>query len=207
MNQYRDDEIQAIVHECAERRSYVSAHCHPTDAIRRSVGLGVRCIEHGTLIDEDTAQFVAESGAFVVPTMIIIFALAQQGKSMGFPADMQAKVGGVLKEAIKGLDIMRRAGVKIGFGTDLLGALYTEQCREFTLRREVFEPIDILRQATSVSAAILQRPDTLGCIAPGAHADLLVVDGDPLADIGLLAANGQRLDVIMRAGELVKNRL
>ena len=102
---------------------------------------------------------------------------------------------------------MRKAGVRLGLGTDLLGETYVQQCREFTIRREVFTPVEILRQATSVNAEILMQQDRLGCIKPGAHADLLVVDGDPLADIELLAANGRNLRLIMRAGELVRNEV
>jgi imidazolonepropionase-like amidohydrolase len=102
---------------------------------------------------------------------------------------------------------MRQAGVKIAFGTDLLGTLYVEQCREFALRREVFSALEILRQATSIAAELIMQAGQLGCIAPGAHADLLVVEGNPLEDIGLLANNGRGLRVIMRAGQLIKNEL
>ena len=173
MNQFREDEIRTIVQECAERRTYVASHCHPADAIRRSVSYGVRCIEHGTLIDAETAAFVANSGAYVVPTMVIIFALVELGKQMGFLPASQAKAEFALKSAISGMDHMRTAGVKIGFGTDLLGDLYVQQCREFTIRSEVFSPLEILRQATSTAAEILQEQGRLGCIAPGAHADLI----------------------------------
>jgi len=207
MNQYRADEIRAIVNETVERRSYVSAHCHPISAIRRCVEFGVRVIEHGTLMDEATAKFVAEKGAFVVPTLVIIYVLAEQGRQLGLPAASQAKVEIIVKKAQEGLEAMRRAGVKVGFGTDLLGETHVQQCREFTLRKEVFKAIDILRQATSVNAEILQQADQLGCIKEGAHADLLVVDGDPLQNIDLLAAGGRHLRLIMRAGELIRNDL
>lgn len=207
MNQYREDEIRAIVNECTERRTYVSAHCHPASAVRRSVEFGVRSIEHGTLIDDDTAHFVAERGAFVVPTMSIIFALVETGRQLGFPAQSQAKAEYAFKQAIVGMDAMRRAGVKVCFGTDLLGSTYAQQCREFTLRSEVFTPIDILRQATSVAAEMMMMSGELGCIAPGAHADLLVVDGDPLKDISLLAADGRNLRTIVRGGAVVKSDL
>ncbi|MFO1467584.1 MAG: amidohydrolase family protein [Steroidobacteraceae bacterium] len=207
MNQYREDEIRAIVNECVERRTYVSAHCHPSSAIRRCVEFGVRCIEHGTLIDEETARFVAGRGAYVVPTMAIIFALIELGRKLGFPPQSQAKAEIAFKEAIKGLALMRAAGVKLGFGTDLLGETHVQQCREFSIRRQVFTPLEILRQATSMNAEILMQKGKLGCIRPGAHADLLVVQGDPLADIELLAANGRNLRLIMRGGELVRNEL
>ena len=207
MNQYREDEVRAIVNECVERRSYTSAHCHPTSAIRRCVEFGVRCIEHGTLIDDETAAFVAERGAYIVPTMAIIFALRELGPSLGFPKESQSKLDEVFDEAVSGMDRMRNAKVKIGFGTDLLGETYTRQCTEFAIRSEVFTPLEILRQVTSGSAEILQMDGKLGCVAPGAFADLIVVDGDPFQDIGLLGRSGGAVPLIMRGGSLVKNEL
>lgn len=207
MNQFREDEIRAIVNETQERRTYTSAHCHPASAIRRCVEFGVRVIEHGTLIDDETARFVAGKGAFIVPTMAIIFALIELGQQLGFPPQSQEKAKFAYEHALRGMESMRRAGVKIGFGTDLLGETYVQECREFTIRKEVFPAIEILRQATSNNAALLQQEGKLGCVSPGAHADLLVVEGDPLQDIELLAANGRNLRVIMRAGELVRNQL
>jgi imidazolonepropionase-like amidohydrolase len=207
MNQYREDEIRAIVGECAERRTYVSAHCHPANAVRRCVEFGVRTIEHGTLIDSETATFVAERGAYIVPTMITIEQLVKMGRKLGFPPQSQEKMDIAWKGALSGLDAMRNAQVNVCFGTDLLGSLYDQQCREFTLRSEVFTPLEILRQATSVSAEMMMQEGKLGCIQQGAHADLLIVDGDPLKDISLLAASGDHLRVIVREGELVKNQL
>ena len=207
MNQYREDEIRAIVNETTERRSYTAAHCHPASAIRRCTELGVRSIEHGTLIDDETAEFVAQTGNYIVPTMAIIFGLIEKGPELGFPEVSQRKAAVAYEKALSGMDAMRRAGVKVGFGTDLLGKLHVMQCREFTIRREVFSELDILRQATSVSAAMMMLEGRIGCVAPDAYADLIVVDGDPLRDIGLLAADGKNLRVIMRAGELVKNEL
>ncbi len=207
MNQYREDEIRAIVNECHERRSYVAAHCHPSSAVRRCVEFGVRCIEHATLIDDETAAFVAERGAYIVPTMAIIFAIRESGRELGMPEESVAKLNEMFDQALAGMDRMRNAGVKIGLGTDLLGEAYTQQSREFSLRSEVFTPLEILRQATSIGAEILQQTGKLGCVQPDAHADLIVVDGDPLTDINLLAQSGARLPVIMRAGELVKNEL
>ena len=164
-------------------------------------------IEHGTLIDEATARFVAEQGAFVVPTMAIIFALVEFGKQLGFPAESQKKAESAFKFAITGLELMRRTGVKVGFGTDLLGETYLHQCREFTIRRQVFTPLEILRQVTSINASLLMHDGKLGCIAPDAYADLLVVDGDPLTNIDVLAANGKHLRLVMRAGEIVRTDL
>ena len=207
MNQYREDEIRAVVNETSERRTYTSAHCHPANSVKRCVEFGVRVIEHGTLMDDETAQFVAERGAYVVPTLSIIHALAEQGRHFGLSSVSQAKVITIAQKATEGIESMRNADVAVGFGTDLLGETYVQQCREFSLRKEVFTPIEILRQVTSTNAAILQQEDKLGCIKPGAFADLLVVDGDPLKNVDLLAANGRNLRLIMRAGELIRNEL
>jgi imidazolonepropionase-like amidohydrolase len=207
MSQYREDEIRAVVHETHARRTYTAAHCHPAESIRRCAELGVRSIEHGTLIDEPTANFVAKSGSFVVPTMVIIFALQELGRALGLPPASQEKLQSVFDAALKSLEILKKAGVKLGFGTDLLGKLYTQQCRELELRARVFTPVDVLRQATSLSAELMKFQGQLGCIAPDAYADLLVVDGDPLKNIKLLTADGAHLKLIMRAGEIVKNEL
>jgi imidazolonepropionase-like amidohydrolase len=138
---------------------------------------------------------------------VICFVLVELGRQAGVPPETLEKAKQVYGEALGGMESMRRAGVKIGFGTDLLGTAHVHQCREFAIRSEVFSPVEILRQATSVNAELLMQKDRLGCIKPGAQADLLVVEGDPLKDIGLLAANGSKLRLIMRAGELIRNQL
>jgi imidazolonepropionase-like amidohydrolase len=207
MNQYREDEIRAIVEECTRRRSYVSSHCHPAAAVRRSVEFGVRTIEHGTQMDDATAAFVAERGAYVVPTLATIFALKEAGRELGLPPDSQEKMDLISLSALSGLEAMRRAGVKVCYGSDLLGSTYTQQCREFRLRSEVYAPIELLRQATSVAAEMMMLDGQIGTIAEGAFADLIVVDGDPLQDIALLAADGAALRVIVRGGAVVRNEL
>jgi len=207
MNQYREDEIRAIVQECTERRTYASAHCHPASAVRRCVEFGVRSIEHGTLIDDETAKFVAKRGAYIVPTLVTIFALVELGAQLGFPPQSLEKAKVAFEGALAGLEKMRKAGVKVGYGTDLLGTTYVRQCHEFTIRKEIFTPLELLRQATSVNAELMMMEGRLGCVQPGAFADLIVVDGNPLKDIGLLAANGTKLAVIVRNGEVVKDTI
>ena len=147
----------------------------PTGSPRSSLAAGA------ALLPEDRK---AEG---IVPTMSVVMALTESGRELGFPPESQRKAEVAARSALAGLDHMRTAGVRIAYGTDLLGRLYDQQCREFTIRREVFEPVEILRQATSIAAELLMMAGEIGCVAPGACADLLVVDGDPLADIGLLA--------------------
>src|SRR5258707_5490493 len=101
------------------------------------------------------------------------------------------------------MEIMDRQNLKIGFGTDLLGHLHTHQAREFTVRREVQSAANILRSATSVNAEILMEPK-LGKIQSGCYADILIVEGDPLDDINVLAQGGRTLSVIMKGGQFHK---
>jgi imidazolonepropionase-like amidohydrolase len=207
MNQYREDEVRIVVEECRQRRTYVSAHCHPASAIRRAIEFGVRCIEHGTLIDETTAALAVETGVYVVPTTVVLTALVELGQQLGFPRQNLDKAIEVQARALAGLEVMRRAGVAIGFGTDLIGDTYLRQTREFLIRRQVFADLDILRQATSIGAEILMQEGRLGCVRPGAHADLLVVEGNPLQDVSVLAQDGATLPVIMKAGCFVKRAI
>lgn len=119
------------------------------------------------------------------------------GMQMGMPTVSRQKLEMVHEHALKGLEIMKRAGVKMGFRTDLLGEQHTRQGSEFTLRSQVLTPFDILHSATAINAEILQMKNKLGVIKAGAFADLLLVDGNPPANINLLAANGRHLTHIM----------
>jgi len=204
--QYSDDEIAAAVDEATRAGIYVAAHCHPAEAIRRAAQLGVRTIEHGTLIDAETARIVAETGAFVVPTLAIIAALDSEGEAMGFPPPMMAKLRMLTGAVLEGLQTMRSAGVQMGFGTDLLGELQDRQSSEFLLRAQVLPAIDILRSATSINARLLGQEGRLGCLAPGAVADILLVAGDPLGDISLLARPETALVTIVQGGRIHRMR-
>lgn len=203
--QFTDDEIRTVCDEATRHGRYVAAHCHPAASIERSVRLGVRTIEHGTLIDEPTARYVAEQGAYIVPTMAVIFAFHEDGAAHGLPPASVRKIGEVVGHAQIGMERMKKAGCKIGFGTDLLGSQHTRHGTEFSLRKNVFTPLEILRQATSMNAEILRRSGEIGCVRAGARADLIAVRGNPLQDIELLGAQGRNLSLIMRDGVVYKN--
>jgi imidazolonepropionase-like amidohydrolase len=205
--QYSEEEVRAIVEEAGAWRTYVMAHAYTPQAIRRSIDFGVRTIEHGNLIDEATARHVAAHDAFVVPTLVTYDALEREGGALGMPEVSLAKLKDVKEAGLASLEILKRAGVKVGFGTDLLGAMHQHQSREFSIRAEALSPAEILRSATLVNAEILQMSGKLGVIAPGAIADLLAVDGDPLQDLGRLQNQGAHLALIMKAGRVVKRAL
>jgi imidazolonepropionase-like amidohydrolase len=114
------------------------------------------------------------------------------------------KLGDVREAGLNSLEILQRAGVKIGFGTDLLGPMHRHQSREFVIRAEGMSPFDIIRSATVVNAELLNRAGEIGVIAPGARADLIAVDGDPLADISLLDGQGENITHIMKDGAFYK---
>jgi len=201
--QYSEGEMRAIVEEAAGWRTYAMAHAYTPEAIRRAVDAGVRSIEHGNLIDRPTAGRMAEAGAFLVPTLVTYFAIDELGRKLGFPAVSQAKVKDVLDAGLASLEIARDAGVRIGFGTDLLGETHDQQSREFAIRARALPPLEILRSATLVNAELLGRPGELGVVAPGALADLLLVDGNPLADVAPLADPEHHLRAVVKAGALV----
>ncbi|HXE31340.1 MAG TPA: amidohydrolase family protein, partial [Terriglobales bacterium] len=205
--QYSDEEIRAAVEETERAGSYVASHCHPAEAIRRAAALGVRSIEHGTLVDAPTAAFVAERGAFVVPTMATLFALLDQGEALGLPPASLDKLRRIGDRGLESLRLLRAAGVRMAFGTDLLGRLHTRQSTEFTLRAQALPALEIVRSAGVTAAELMGQTGRLGCIRPGAAADLLLVNGNPLENIGLLAAGGQHLAMIMAAGRIHKRQL
>ena len=186
MKQFSDDEIRVAVEEARSRRTYVMAHAYVPHAIIPAVRAGVRSIEHGNLLDAEAAAVMAEHGAYLVPTLIIYDALASEGSQFGLPDVSRKKLFDVIESGSEAVRIARRAGVPIGFGTDLLGQLHTHQAHEFRLRGVIEDPVDVLRSATSVNAALIGKAGLLGTIAPDALADLVAFDGDPLDDLRAL---------------------
>lgn len=205
MLQFSEEEISAIVDEANRRRSYVAAHAYTAETIARAVRLGVRTIEHGNLIDEAAARAVAEAGAFVVPTLATYEAFRRSGAESGAPDHLMVKLVDVAGKGIEAIRICRAAGVKLGFGTDLLGPLHKHQRDEFRLRSQVETPFEILQSATSVNASILGMDGALGTIAPGAFADLVVIDGNPLSDISLLHEDSTAVHSVWKSGRRVGN--
>ena len=205
--QYSEEEIRAIVWEAQSWRTYVMAHAYTPESIGRCVTYGVRSIEHANLIDEATAKLCAEKNAFVVPTLATYDALQRYGRDLGMPEVSMAKLKDVQSAGRRSLEILTNAGVKIGFGSDLLGAMQSHQSDEFSIRAEVLPAADILISATSGNAELLNASGELGVVAAGAKADLLVVEGNPLEDLSLLQNQGAHLAAIMKGGVFMKDEL
>ena len=205
--QFSLDEIRAAVEEAEAQHRYVMAHAYTPGAINRALECGVRSIEHGSLLDQPAAENIVRKNAFLVPTIVVLRAMVKHGESIGLPDVFRAKAAEVEKSAMRGLEIAMRAGVRMAYGSDLFGPMLSCQSDEFSIRSEVEKPIEVIRSATLHAADLFNMTGQIGVIAPGAYADLLVVDGDPIANINLLQEQGKHLDVIMKAGTFVVNRL
>jgi imidazolonepropionase-like amidohydrolase len=193
--QYSAEEIRAVTQEASRRGSYVAAHAYSPEAIRHAIDNGVRSIEHGNLLDAETAVAMAAAGAFLVPTLAAYDAMDRRGAALGMPAVSRQKNREVLDAGRRAIELARAAGVRIGFGTDLMGVLEDEQLHGLRLQIEVDGVLPALRSATSVNADLLGRPD-LGRVREGCVADLLIVDGDPTRDPSVLWDGPHRRTVI-----------
>jgi imidazolonepropionase-like amidohydrolase len=205
--QYSRDEIRAMVEEAENAGMYVAAHLYTDRAIRRCVELGVHSLEHCNLIEPETAGLAAEKGCIAVPTLVAYEGLWLDGKALGFGDAEFAKIDVVRQGGLRSLQIMRDANLRMAFGSDLLGELRKYHCMEFELLAKVLTPAEIIRSATIVGAELCRMQGDIGVIATGARADLLVVDGDPLADISLLQDDGAHMSAILRDGNFYKNLL
>lgn len=205
--QFSREEICTAVEEAEAANLYVVGHAYTSRAINRALECGVRSIEHGNLMDESSLALFHERQAFYVPTLATYAALAAHGREFGLPERSYHKVFEVLHAGLHALEMAHRAHLPIVYGTDLLGGMHEEQLHEFTLRREVQPPVDIVRSATTVAARLLRMQGQIGVVAPGACADLLVVDGDPLQDIAVLTDPQNRLKLVMARGRPCVNHL
>src|ERR1700738_56055 len=205
--QFSVDEVTAAVEEARAFGRYVCAHAYTPEAITRAAHAGVRTIEHGNLIDEATAKLMAEKGMFLVANLVTYFEMKKHAAEYGMTSDMLAKNDLVIDGALKSLEICKRHGVPVAYGTDLLGQLQVAQSEEFTLRARGLSPAEIIRSATTIGAGARGTEGRAGWLRPGTFADLLVGDGNPLKNLKLLQEEGQHLSVIMKGGRFHKNRL
>ena len=204
---YSEAEMRAAVEEAADAQTYVAAHLYTSDAIARAVRAGVHSLEHCNRIDVPTARAAAAAGCVAVPTLVTYEALASDGPRLGLPPVSIAKIEDVRGAGIESLSIMRDAGLPMAFGTDLLGETQLRQCEEFSIRSRVLPSREIFSAATTTAAKLIRMEGKLGVITPGALADLLVVDGNPLDDVAVLASPERHLRLVMKGGEVHRNSM
>jgi imidazolonepropionase-like amidohydrolase len=201
------DEIRVAVEEAEMAQTYVAAHLYTAASITRAIACGVTCVEHASVVDAAAARAIAAHGAVAVPTLIIFEGLKREGATLGLPATSVAKIDDVRLTGPLSLEILRNAGVVMGYGTDLLGPLHRLQSEEFLLRGEVLPAHEVIRAATLDAARVLRLEGKVGCISPGAFADFIAVQGNPLKDLSLLTRQGQHMPLIIKGGTIVKNEL
>lgn len=204
--QFSTEELRAAVEEAEAAGLYALAHAYSPRAVTRAVQAGVRSIEHGNLIDEATAREMKRCGAYLVPTLATYAALADEGQRLGWSPAMLAKLQQVADRGVQAVRIAHAEGVPIAFGTDLLGHMHARQNTEFALRAPALPPLELLQGATAVAARLMGRERELGVVAPGALADLLIVDGDPSASLDMLVAPETGIRLLMQGGRVVVDR-
>jgi imidazolonepropionase-like amidohydrolase len=185
--QFSVAELEAAVEEATAAHRYVAAHAYTPASITRALHAGVRTIEHANLLDPATAELVAQKQAFLVMNLVTYWALQTEGREFGLPEASWRKVSDVLEGGYRALELAHAAGIKIGYGTDLLGGMHQHQSKEFVIRSEIQAPLEVIRSATTIGAEIVGLPGKLGTLAPGAFADFVALARDPLDDIAALA--------------------
>lgn len=205
--QYSSEELVAICEEAAAWQTYTMAHTYTPASIAMAVRAGVRTVEHCNLIDKETAELVAEMGAYHVPTNITYHALNKHGREFGLPQVSIDKLKAIVDAGLGALELTSNAGVKIGYGTDLLGACHRYQSNEFSLSAEVLGNFGAIKTSLQTAAEIMYLDDQVGRIETGYMADLIVVDGNPLVNIGCLENDGQNIPLVMKEGRIFKNLL
>lgn len=202
--QFTVEEIAVAVEEASARGSYVTVHAHNNAGIRNAVRAGVRCVEHGSDIDEETAALMAEHGVAHVPTLSVVHALIADATEAGLPPEIAARVGPALDGQIAGLKASRAAGARVGSGSDLIGTQQALRGGELTLRSAIETPMLALESATRINADILGIGDETGTIEVGKLADLVVWASDPLANPDVFGQPDQAV-VVVKAGTVVKD--
>lgn len=209
VTQYTESELRAAVEAAENWGTYVTVHAYTPRAVQQALRAGVRCIEHGQLIDDETAALMAEQGAWwcLQPFLDDEDATPTEGAS-------RIKQLAVAAGTDTAFELAREHGINVAFGSDVLfsPALWRRQTHRLAKLVRWMTPAEVLIMATSRNADLLALsgprnpyPGRLGVVAEGALADLLLVDGDPLQDIGVITTPEQTMPVIIKAGAIVKN--
>ena len=205
--QYSTPELAAMVDEATRSGKYVLAHVYTADAVKRCVEVGIRTIEHGNMMDAEGARMLAKAGGYLVPTLIAYQSLKEQADRIGLSPVQRQKLDQVHAVGATSLELAKRAGVKMAYGSDCFHAGEPYQSQEFLVRADVLSPAEIIRSATLVGAEVVGRAGEIGVVRAGAYADLLVVDGNPLDDLSLFMGEGAQFAAIMKEGRFYKNSL
>jgi imidazolonepropionase-like amidohydrolase len=203
--QFTVPELRAAVEAAELSGSYLMAHTYCSAAVRNCLEAGVRSIEHATLIDEATADLLAEKGAFLVPPLSTFEIMAEKSAEANLPAQRRIRLEQVRAGALHSLELARKAGARIASGSDLIGPFQAYKGRELALKAKVLGAMGAIVSATRTTAELLRLDHLLGDLSPGKLADLIVVDGNPLEDITLFEPGREKIVLVMKEGQVVHN--
>ncbi|KAJ5123010.1 hypothetical protein N7448_009107 [Penicillium atrosanguineum] len=206
MVQFTAEEIRAITTTAKQSKTYVTAHAYSVEAIRHAVDNGVRGIEHGNFIDEETAAYCVKLGVVFTPTLVTYHGMSQPPFDKFLDGSSQIKNRQVLASGLDALSILSKAGATICYGSDLLAGLHVLQNQEFSIRSGVLSAKEILQSATINAAKYLGMEGQLGCIKRGRIADMLILTSNPLEDITVLDHIQDNLVAILKDGRIVSKR-
>lgn len=206
-NQFSGEEIRAAVEEAANAGTYVLAHAYCAHTIEHAVRNGVHSVEHGNFLDDARAALMVERGAVLVPTLVAYTSMWDEGLQVGMPAELHSKIKPVLDIGTTSLEVARRHGVEMVYGTDLIGPLHRHQNMEFRIRREALSAAEVVRHATINAARLFRMEGEIGEVVEGARADLIALDGNPAEDIELLVSTETSLKMILKDGEIFHRSL
>ncbi len=202
--QFTVDEMAAAVYEARATGKYVLTHCHTSPSINNSLDAGVRSIEHGSILDEPTAARIAETGAFMVPTLVTLEMLLRQTDELAVSHYSLMKLGQVKDRMPVSVELAAHAGVNVGSGSDLLGLRQTARGEEISIKSKIIGPMQAIVSATSVNARLFQLEDRIGVVREGMEADLVAVSGDPLTDLDLFT-DPANISLVVKAGKVVRD--
>jgi len=204
--QYTAKEIRTMTTIATNMGTYVTAHAYTPASIKQAVENGVRGIEHGNLIDKETAELMASKGAFLTPTLVTYDTMASPEFDGFLGPSNTVKNSEVLKIGLKSLKLAHEAGVTMCYGSDLLGPMGYTQTREFALRRQVLDAKTVLQSCTVNAAKLLRRENDFGQIEKGFMADILILTKNPLEDIEVLDRQKECLLAVIKDGRVYSSR-
>lgn len=201
-SRYTLEEMKAIVADAHRLGRKVAAHAHGAQGIVWASQAGVDSIEHGSYIDDAGIAEMKKNGTYLVPTLYLMDWFFENAEKIGTPPELVAKGKEVMPAARKNVARAFAAGVKVGFGTDAAVYPHGLNAHEFAVMVKLgLTPLQAIQSATVNDADLLGWSDKVGTIEPGKWADIIAVDGDPLADVTTL----ERVKFVMKGGEVVKN--
>lgn len=203
--QYTPEELRAAVVEAEHRNTYVAAHAYIPAAIRQAVEAGVHTIEHGNLIDADTAALMHQHGSVLVPTLVTYEGMDQMGQKFNFPRANIEKNKRILAAGISSLEIAVAAGVSMGFGTDLIGEVQVLQNKELAIRAQVQAPVDVLRSMWHVNPQLCHMEGLIGTLTPGAYGDVVVSRVNPLEDLVAFSDHETSITHVIKGGVVYRD--